>query len=204
MRLVARAGLDAMTVRDVAEGAGCSTAIVSHYFHNKKDLLFLTYRATIDQATERADRAIATSGGDLKAYLAEIMPLDEERVIEWKNWLAFWAKAVSDEEIAADQRNCVLTTRGRIQAVLDQLHARGDLLPGVDRAHAARHVLATITGMAVQVMFDPADWPSERQHDLIDTYLRTLYHPSRIPRSILPPTAAPAWREGIAAALARG
>lgn len=202
MRLIARAGLDAVTVRDVAEGAGCSTAVVSHYFHNKKDLLYLTYRGTIDRATQRADAALAVSGGDLKAYVAEIMPLDEDRVIEWKNWLAFWAKAVSDEEIAADQRSCVLTTRGRIQGVLDELHARGDLLPGVDRAHAARHILATITGMAVQVMFDPADWPSERQNDLIDTDLRALYQPHRIPRSILPAAAKPTRREGIAAALA--
>lgn len=199
MRLIARAGLDAVTVRDVAEGAGCSTAIVSHYFHNKKDLLYLTYRATIDQASERADRALADSGGDVKAYLAEIMPLDEERVTEWKIWLAFWAKAVSDEEIAADQRACVLRTRGRILAVLDELSARGDLLPGVDRAHAARHVLAAITGMAVQVMFDPEDWPSERQHEFVDRDLRPLYQPSRIPRSIQPEAPEPVRRVGVVA-----
>ncbi len=197
MRLIARAGLDAVTVRDVAEGAGCSTAIVSHYFHNKKDLLYLTYRATIDQATERADQALAGSGGDVKAYLAEIMPLDEERVTEWKIWLAFWAKAVSDEEIAADQRACVLRTRGRILAVLDGLSAKGDLLPGVDRAHVARHVLAAITGMAVQVMFDPGDWPSERQHEFIDRDLRPLYQPSRVPPSMQP--QAPARRRGVVA-----
>ena len=49
-RLIAQAGLDAVTVRDVANAADCSTAIVSHYFHNKKELLFLTYRGSIDRA----------------------------------------------------------------------------------------------------------------------------------------------------------
>ena len=184
MRLIAKAGLDAVTVRDVAEGVGCSTAVVSHYFHNKKELLYLTYRATIDRATERAEQALATSNGDLKAYLAEIMPLDSERVTEWKVWLAFWAKAAADEEIAEDQRRCVLRTRGNILAILETLDARGQLVAGVDKAHVARRVLATITGMAVQVMFDPEDWPNSRQHGLIDPELRALYRPGHAPRSI--------------------
>ncbi|WP_332770303.1 TetR/AcrR family transcriptional regulator [Phenylobacterium sp.] len=197
MRLTAKAGLDAVTVRDVAEGAGCSTAIVSHYFHNKKELLHLTYTAAIERATSRAESALAATG-DLKAYLAEIMPLDDDRLTEWSIWLAFWAKAVSDPDIAEAQRNCVLRTRGNILRILDDLNARGELVAGVDRAHAARRVLATITGMAVQVMFDREDWPTDRQHGLIDPELRALYRPSRIPASIAEP-ATPAGRENVMA-----
>ncbi len=103
------------------------------------------------------------------------MPLDEERLMEWKIWLSFWAKAAADPEIAEVQRNCVLHTRGRILAVLDRLEARGLLTPGLDREHHARRLLATITGMAVEVMFDPEDWPNEKQHALIDPELRALY-----------------------------
>ena len=72
-RLIAEAGLDAVTVRDVANAAGCSTAIVSHYFHNKKELLFLTYRASIDRATERANLAVGADGTDLRGLLAQII-----------------------------------------------------------------------------------------------------------------------------------
>ncbi|MDP3745811.1 MAG: TetR/AcrR family transcriptional regulator [Phenylobacterium sp.] len=197
MQLIAKAGLDAVTVRDVAEAAGCSTAIVSHYFHNKKELLHVTYTAAIERATGRAEAALAATG-DLKAFLAEIMPLDEDRLTEWSIWLAFWAKAVSDPDIAAAQRNCVLRTRGNILRILDDLNARGELVAGVDRAHAARRVLATITGMAVQVMFDREDWPTDRQHGLIDPELRALYIPSRIPASIAEP-AAPTHRENVVA-----
>lgn len=196
MQLIAKAGLDAVTVRDVAEAAGCSTAIVSHYFHNKKELLHLTYTAAIERATARAESALAASG-DLKAYLAEIMPLDEDRLTEWSIWLAFWAKAVSDPDIAAAQRNCVLRTRGNILRILDDLNARGELVANVDRPHVARRVLATITGMAVQVMFDREDWPTERQHGLIDPELRDLYKPSRIPASIA--AQPPPRRENVVA-----
>src|SRR5438270_11316807 len=161
-RLIAEAGLDAVTVRDVANAADCSTAIVSHYFHNKKELLFLTYRASIDRATERCDAVLGAEGADLRAYLAEIMPLDEERLIEWKIWVAFWAKAVSDPDIAAAQRDCVRRTRENIAAVLSLLQTRGALAANLNPADEARRLLVLIMGMAVQVMFDAEEWPASR------------------------------------------
>jgi len=183
-RLIAEAGLDAVTVRDVASAAGCSTAIVSHYFHNKKELLFLTYEASIERATERADAAVAGDGVDLRAYLDAIMPLDEERLIEWKIWVAFWAKAVSDPDIAASQRDCVRRTRGNIVGVLSRLQARGALAPGLDIAEEARRLLVLIMGMAVQVMFDAEEWPQSRQHALVDGELVKLFRPEALPRDL--------------------
>lgn len=183
-RLIAEAGLEAVTVRDVALAAECSTAIVSHYFHNKKELLFLTYQASIDRATERAEVAVGPDGTDLRGYLAQIMPLDDERLIEWKIWVAFWAKAVSDPEIAEAQRDCVRRTRGNILKVLVALHERGALVDGLDLHEAARRLLVLIMGMAVQVMFDAEDWPNSRQHELVDEQLRRLFRPDQVPASI--------------------
>lgn len=171
-------------MRDVAAAAGFSTAIVSHYFRNKMELLHLCYQATIDHSTARWEAALVANDGDLRAYLAEIMPLDEERVMEWRIWLAFWGKAATDGAFAAIQRDCVRRARGRILDAIDVLHERGAIRPEIDRAQAARHLLALITGMAVQVMFDVEDWPSERQHEVIDSALRPLYRPSRLPATL--------------------
>ena len=184
LKLIAKAGLEAVTVRDVAAAAGFSTAIVSHYFRNKMELLHLCYQATIDHSTARWEAALVANDGDLRAYLAEIMPLDEERFMEWRIWLAFWAKAATDEAFAVIQRDCVTLARSRITDAIDALHERGMIRPEVDRPHAARQLLALITGMAVQVMFDPEDWPAERQHGLIDSNLRPLYRPTKLPAAL--------------------
>jgi AcrR family transcriptional regulator len=184
LRLIAKAGLEAVTVRDVAAAAGFSTAIVSHYFRNKMELLHLCYQATIDHSTARWEAALVANDGDLRAYLAEIMPLDEERFMEWRIWMAFWAKAATDEAFAAIQRDCVARARGRIHDAIDALHERGAIRPEVDRPQAARHLLALITGMSVQVMFDAEDWSNERQHEVIDSVLRPLYRPSRLPAAL--------------------
>jgi AcrR family transcriptional regulator len=183
-RLIAEAGLDAVTVRDVAVGAQCSTAIVSHYFHNKREMLLFTYNSSIERATVRCEAALEGTDGDLKAYLTELMPLDEERLIEWRIWVAFWARAVPDPEIAEIQRACILRTRGNILGIMQRLAAKGLLEPSVDLADEARRVLTLMIGLAVQVMFDPDDWSPARQHGLIDGELAKLYRPGRMPATI--------------------
>ena len=94
-KLIAEAGLEAVTVRDVAQAAGCSTAIVSHYFHNKRELLLFTYRYSIETSMARSDHALGPGADDLKAFIAALLPLDEERRMDWKIWIAFWAKAAA-------------------------------------------------------------------------------------------------------------
>jgi AcrR family transcriptional regulator len=174
-RLIAQSGMEAVSVRDIAEAAGCSTAIVSHYFHNKRELLLLTYNATIEHATLRAQTALAAADGHPKAYLAEIMPLDEERWTEWRIWLQFWAKAAADPEIAEIQKNCVTRTRGNIQDILEDEQRKGRIARDVDCALQARRLLTSIIGMAVQVMYDPKDWTVKRQNAFIDAELDAFY-----------------------------
>jgi AcrR family transcriptional regulator len=183
-RLIAQVGLEGVGVRDIASAAGCSTAIVSHYFHNKKELLFLTYEASIDRASERSLVSLGPGGLDVRGYLAEIMPLDEERLIEWKIWVAFWAKAISDPEIAAKQRDCVRRTRDNILKVLQKLRASGALVDDLDLPETARRLLVLIMGMAVQVLFDPEEWPVSRQHEVVDRELVALYRPDRLPAAL--------------------
>src|SRR5215470_15780964 len=75
-RLVAQEGVAALTFRRVAGAAGSSTAIVSTYFTDKRDLLLSTLRAAASRTTLRFEAAIA-EGGDLQAGLEAWLPLDE-------------------------------------------------------------------------------------------------------------------------------
>src|ERR1700722_16018333 len=61
--LVAQEGVAALTFRRVAEAAGSSTAIVSTYFTDKRDLLLSTFRASASRTTVRFEAAIDAGGG---------------------------------------------------------------------------------------------------------------------------------------------
>ena len=101
-RLVAQEGVAALTFRRVAGVAGSSTAIVSTYFTDKRDLLLSTFRAAASRTTVRFEAAI-NAGGSLQDCLEAWLPLDEDRLTDWRVILAFWGVAVTDPELAAVQ-----------------------------------------------------------------------------------------------------
>ena len=101
-RLVAQEGVAALTFRRVAGAAGSSTAIVSTYFTDKRDLLLSTFRAAASRTTVRFEAAI-NAGGSLQDCLEAWLPLDEDRLTDWRVILAFWGVAVTDPELAAVQ-----------------------------------------------------------------------------------------------------
>jgi AcrR family transcriptional regulator len=171
-RLIAAAGLEAVTVRDVARVAGFSTAVVSYYFENKRALMMFVYRMalldTIDRVRRRRDR-----GADLQRCLETILPLDRKRRDRWKVWFAFWGMAGDDPEFAAEQR-----LRGRearlLFAELLETASTVQAETAAERDMQARRLLAMVTGLSGQATYDPADWPPARQKALLAAEIATL------------------------------
>src|SRR5487761_1105114 len=104
-REIERVGLAQVRLRDVAKAAGWTTGAVSHYFTDKRELLLATFRSRTELAHARFEAAVAAGGGMLDAKLESVLPLDDERLLNWKVWLAFWGAAVGDAELAAEQRH---------------------------------------------------------------------------------------------------
>ncbi|MBI1181126.1 MAG: TetR family transcriptional regulator [Alphaproteobacteria bacterium] len=179
-KLIAQVGVERVTVRELARAAGYSTAIVSHYFADKRQLLLFTYQAAAQSAQERVDAVLGRSPDDLEGCLTALLPLDEERRREWQVWFAFWGMAIGDAEFAAEQRRRMAGSRRMLVRVLRAMSASGKLPPNgdFDPDLAARQFLTLINGLAVQVGFDPDDWPAERQMLMLKrTIAQTLSTP---------------------------
>ena len=102
-RLIARHGIEALTVRLVAESAGYSTTVVSHYFKGKRELLLYTYRPVAHRAGVFARPEAGWTPDSVRQYLEHILPLRDESRENWRVWFAFWGLAAADEEFAAAQ-----------------------------------------------------------------------------------------------------
>ena len=100
--LIGQGGAEALTVRNVAKAAGCSTAIVSHFFASKRELLLVTYRSAVARTTARVDEA-GMAGADLQSLLEILLPLDAASRRDWRVLFCFWGAAMSDAEFAAEQ-----------------------------------------------------------------------------------------------------
>lgn len=173
-RLIAQVGVERVTVRELAKAAGYSTAIVSHYFADKRQLLLFTYQAAAQAAQARVDAVLKQAPDDLIGSIEALLPLDEERHRDWQVWLSFWGMAIGDPQFAAEQRSRVLNTRKRIEKVLKAMAASGKLARDTDFDLIARELLTMVNGLAVQAGFDPADWPAERQRKVLRQFVAPL------------------------------
>lgn len=170
-QLVAREGVAALTFRRVAEAAGSSTAIVSTYFADKRDLLLSTLRAAASRTTMRFEAAIA-EGGDLQAGLEAWLPLDDQRLTDWRVIIAFWGVAVSDPELAEVQDGHVTRARARVEKLLRQDRKLAENPSETGRL--AHQVVALTLGIALQAVFESAGPTARTQRTLLADGLSRL------------------------------
>lgn len=170
--LIAEGGAEAATVRAVAAAAGFSTKAVSHYFPDKRALMLMTYR----HATLRSGRITEASGsaaaGDVLSLLETLLPANPESARNWKVWFAFWGLAFADPELAREQQLRAREFEARIEAMLASDPGHADL-PGAARTALAGRLFSTLVGVAMQAVFDPGQWPAERQSAMLRDTLRS-------------------------------
>jgi len=173
--LVAREGVAALTFRRVAGAAGSSTAIVSTYFTDKRDLLLSTFRAAASRTTVRFETAI-NAGGSLQDCLEAWLPLDEDRLTDWRVILAFWGVAVTDPELAAVQDGHVGRARARVEKPprAEPAGRADSRRPPPDLERLAQQILALTLGIALQAVFEPAASASLPQRALLADGLARL------------------------------
>ena len=175
--LIAEHGLEALTVRRVAEAAGYSTTVVSHYFTDRRDLVTATYRAAAARSSARFDAALVDAADPLQSCLEALLPMDDERLRDWRTRFAFWALAVADSDLAREQDGRVQSARRRLAAVLEQERARGRVPAALDLADTAYRLLVLVHGIGTHAAFDPGYWTAERQRAAVRTEIEALVRP---------------------------
>ena len=163
-RLIARGGMEAATMRDIASEAGWTTGVVNHYFADKREVLRETLEHSIRQRRARRPSDEGTPLDQLRAELAVALPLDDEGRKHWLVTLAFCSQAVGHPELALVQRDAYRAFRARIARHVD--------------LEQAEHLIANVDGVALQAMFDPESWPASRQLAVLDGLLAELTVPA--------------------------
>ena len=166
--LIARGGIDAATVRGHRRGRWLQ--------HEGRQPLLLGQAgaaaaglppAAAERARRRLTAARTAAGDDVLACTDALLPLDDERRADWAIWLAFWGMAVSDPSFSREQRRRVRSTRKFLGAVIENAVAAGELPEDTDAEWMAAELLTAVNGVAVQALFDPLDWPVDRQRAMV-------------------------------------
>lgn len=158
LRVTAAQGLEAVSVRHVAAEAGVSPGMVQHYFRTKDQMLQFALEVISERAEQRIGTRVAMLGQDpspkelVRAVLVEMLPIDDERVLEAHIAVAFGARAATTPSIATRLgEQCAqllefLAARVRIAQRTGQASAH------LDADCAARGLLALIDGLAMHAL----------------------------------------------------
>jgi AcrR family transcriptional regulator len=182
-RIIAVDGLERASLREVADEAGLAVGSVRHYFAGSEELLSHSFAVVADRITGRLAVALpamaASEPGTIPhreavlTLLGEFLPLDEERAVDACVWMAFKNAARIRPFLAAEADR----SHREVAAVVGQVITA--LLPDdgdgqQSLAVEAERLLATLDGLCMHALLQPAWMTAQMCHDVLDRHLRTL------------------------------
>ena len=170
VRVIAEKGLCDTGIKDVADQAGTSPALVIYYFGTKDTLLAEALAFADERFYAETAEAVARMDS-ARDRLVELVRSTcsvgeaEDDFDEWVLWLDLWARAAHKPDVARDRQTMDRRWRTTIGEIVRQGQAAGEFAP-VDAAAFALRLAALIDGLAVLVVLKDPDVTRERMFDL--------------------------------------
>ncbi|WP_327668669.1 MULTISPECIES: TetR/AcrR family transcriptional regulator [unclassified Streptomyces] len=156
--LIARSGMEAVSLRDVAAQAGVSMGAVQRCFRTKEDMLLFALEHISQHVSERANQGIAATSTPqaastlLSHSLAELALLDEASKTQAQVWLAFVAHAPVSEKLAAVLHDTYAKLHELIAWLIRYGQDSGEFPQNLDPDREAHTLLALADGLTVHVL----------------------------------------------------
>ncbi|MEU6913426.1 TetR/AcrR family transcriptional regulator [Streptomyces olindensis] len=156
--LIARSGMEAVSLRDVAAEADVSMGAVQRCFRTKEDMLLFALEHVSQHVSERADRRIAAASEPQAAAtllwhtLTELALLDTESRAQAHVWLAFVGHASASERLSAVLRETYAKLHDLVVWIVRYGQDTGEIPGHFDAVQEARSLLAVADGLTVQVL----------------------------------------------------
>ena len=180
VQVIADKGLCDTGIKDVADQAGTSPALVIYYFGTKDALLAEALAFAEDRFYAQTADAVAgmASARDRLVELVRCScSVGEDDFDEWVLWLDLWARAPRDPDVARDRLAMDRRWRTTIGEIVREGQARGEFAP-VDVDAFALRLAALIDGLAILVVLRDPEVTRDRMFDLcVDTCAKELGFP---------------------------
>jgi len=171
--VIAEEGLEGVTMRKVAEAANCTTGRITHYFADREALILASLQTSNRATSKRVSEIIASNLDVYEKLLGmaeQTLPLDEERRIEVKVWLAFWSAATVNKALAKEN-----------DARMDEWFAAllplvKEVAPNADPEHEANLLIGLINGLGIQVAVNPSRKNQAMARKTVERHLTWLIH----------------------------
>lgn len=151
LRTIASHGFAGATVRRIAEEAQVSTGFITHYFKDKNEVLAGALRLSNERSSQRVEDRVRDQHGldGLRALVDAVLPLDEDRRIEWRIWLTFWGQSGRGALDREKGRGRALW-RSEARRLLGEACDMGEIRDDLDLDHEAGRIVILVSGIGLQ------------------------------------------------------
>lgn len=177
---LAELGPTGLTLRAVAERAGCTTGLVLHTFPDKRALLLHARDVLHERTRARAEQAESTAADPaaaVRAVALGALATDVDRAAEARVWVGFLAAALGDPVLA--ERHA--TNARAFTERLARLIGTATGLPTDASAVRAASLGAAVEGVTALAAGDPDHWTPGRQTAALDVVLSAALAPEPDP-----------------------
>ncbi|MDE0754142.1 MAG: TetR family transcriptional regulator [Woeseiaceae bacterium] len=176
MRLMARDGLEGVTMRAVANEAELSYGSLFHYFDSKDDLLKHAIRQLTSSQTHRVNEYVSQFSGlkALEHLLCDDAIINESSRDAWIVWMTFQYKVALQPSFAEMHSELIDGWLERITQLLSDAQQAGEINATLDIKTEAMAVWAFSAGVGQLGLLHPESLPAKLQKQLITSYLDKL------------------------------
>lgn len=167
--VIADDGIDAVTMKGIAERAGVTTGAVTHYFADKDEVLLAALLLVDTSMQMRLDVAMALGQSSVDSILAAL-PHDEDSRRYWTVWRVFSDRASRSPALLEHYRT---STEGWVEAGARAIAAQRDI-SDEDARLDAEVLVGVVDAIGDAASVDPERWPVDRQRRVVEHVLARL------------------------------
>lgn len=175
-RLILKEGIEAASVRKIADEAGISPGSMRHYFSTQSELFAYSMELVSDRVKSNI-QSITFTGDilqDVQTLLFELLPLDKNKSAEMEVWLIFNVKALSDPLLKPLSEKVYGEMRFAISKIIDSLIHEGAVNNSQNRDEEIIRLHTLIDGLALHMIIQPKHMTPEIAQEIVLHHLKSI------------------------------
>ena len=154
VRLISEGGMEAATIREIANHSGYSKGVVEHYFDGKEELISAALELVNIRYGERAEQVNNSLRGlaAIRECLRITLPMTTELRSEWKVRLVFWSLAATDASLRQQQGQRFEKAVEQFAHLFQQAVEDGEIALRETPEVMGRRIVNTVSGMSVAAL----------------------------------------------------
>lgn len=175
-RVIRKNGMEQASVRNIAEEAGLSVGSLRHYFSSQSELYAYSMKLVSERVSVRIQNISFTGEvmTDIPVLVEQILPLNEETILEMEVWFAFVVKSMSDPSLAELRKQVDDDMRQMFVSIIQALIDRELALPDLDPNIEVERFYALIDGLAIHAILRPEVLTKEEIQSVVHRHLQSI------------------------------